>query len=204
MYHFNLTLFMKKQLNPYLTALMMGSLLFASTSCKDDEPEPVPVEEQELITTMTLTLVPEGKGQNVTATFSDPDGPGGNPPATPQTLNLVPNTTYNVTVTLSDDSKTPPVDITAEIKEEGDEHEIFYQAIEGLDLASIEKNDADDMDSNNRPIGLKATITTGEEASSGKLRVTLKHQPDGLKGSTSDITKGETDVEADFPVVVQF
>lgn len=192
---------MQKLLKPYLAALMMGSLLFAGTSCKDDDPEPVPTEEQELITTMTLNLVPEGKGQSVSATFSDPDGPGGND-ATIQTLNLAPNTVYNVTVTLSDDSKTPPVDITAEIKAEGDEHEIFYQEIEGLDLASIQKNVADDVDKNNRPIGLKATITTGD-ASSGKLRVTLKHQPNGLKGTTSDHTKGETDVEADFPTVVQ-
>lgn len=186
---------MKNLLKPYLTAFMMGSLLFASTSCKDDEPEPV--EEGELITTVTITLVPEGKTQSVTATFSDPDGPGG-VNATIETLNLEPNTVYNASVTFSDESQSPPEDITAEIEEEGDEHEIFYEALGGLNITSVEKTD---MDSNNRPIGLEATITTGA-ASTGTLRITLKHQP-GLKGSTSNIAVGETDVEANFPAVIQ-
>lgn len=188
---------MKNLLKPYLTAFMMGSLLVASTSCRDDDPEPV-VEEGELITTVTITLVPEGKSQSVTATFSDPDGPGGNNP-TVQTLNLEPNTVYNATLTFSDESQTPPVDITEEIEEEGDEHEIFYQALSDLNITSVEKTD---MDSNNRPIGLEATITTGA-ASSGILRIILKHQPGGLKGSTSNPAVGETDVEADFPAVIQ-
>ncbi|GAB3541702.1 hypothetical protein GCM10027443_41380 [Pontibacter brevis] len=186
---------MKNLFRPYLTAFMMGSLLFASASCGGNEPEPT--NDEELITTVTITLVPEGKSQSVTAIFSDPDGPGGNNP-TIQTLNLEPNTVYNATLTFSDESKTPPVDITEEIEEEGDEHEIFYQALNGLNITSVQKTD---MDANNHPIGLEATITTGA-ASSGVLRITLKHQP-GLKGNTSNIALGETDVEADFPTVIQ-
>lgn len=187
---------MKNLSKPYFSALMLGSLLFAGTSCKDEEPTPEPVVEQELITTVTLSLVPDGKGQNVTATYSDPDGDGGDAPEI-GALNLAPNTTYNFTVSLSDDSKTPPVDITAEVLAEGDEHELFYEALGGLDV-TVEKTDTD---KNNRPIGLKGTITTGGE-SVGKLQVTLKHQ-EGLKGSTSDVTKGETDVEIEFPAVIQ-
>ncbi|MCJ8166157.1 hypothetical protein MKJ04_15020 [Pontibacter sp. E15-1] len=187
---------MKHLLKPYLAAFMMGSLLFASTSCGSDDPKPI-VVEQELITTVKLSLVPEGKGQNVTATFSDPDGDGGNAP-TIETLVLAPNTTYNMTVTLSDDSKSPSKDITAEVRTEGDEHELFFTATGGLNISSVQKTD---LDKNNRPVGLEATIVTGA-TSSGKLRVTLKHQPN-LKGNTSDISKGETDVEADFPAVIQ-
>ncbi|WP_162054075.1 hypothetical protein [Pontibacter pamirensis] len=186
---------MKNLFRPYLIAFMMGSLLFASTSCEDDDPTP-PVEEGELITTVTINLVPEGKGQNVSAIFSDPDGPGG-VDATIQTLNLAPNTVYNATLTFSDDSQTPSEDITAEIEEEGDEHEVFYEALGGLNV-TVDKTD---MDSNNLPIGLEATITTGA-ASTGTLRVTLKHQPD-LKTANSGISVGETDVEASFPAVIQ-
>lgn len=175
---------------------MMGALLVTNTACNDSDPEPE-VEDQELVTSVKLSLVPEGKGQNVTATYSDPDGPGGNAPSI-ETLVLAPNTTYNMTVTLADDSKTPPQDLTAEIKAEGDEHELFFNALEGLNITSVQKTD---MDKNNRPIGLEATIVTGAP-SSGKMRVTLKHQPN-QKGSTSDITKGETDVEVDFPAVIQ-
>ncbi|MHA6249517.1 hypothetical protein ACXYMU_16355 [Pontibacter sp. CAU 1760] len=187
---------MKKLLRSSLTAFMIGALLVANTACKDSDPEPT--EDQELITTVKLSLVPEGKGQNVNATYSDPDGAGGNAP-TIETLVLAPNTTYNMTVTLSDDSQTPPKDMTAEIKAEGDEHELFFNASGGLNIASVQKTD---MDKNNRPIGLEATIVTGT-ASSGKMRVTLKHQPNNLKGNTSDISKGETDVEVDFPAVIQ-
>jgi len=164
------------------------------SACGGDDPQPV-VEEQEEITTVQINLVPEGKGQNVTATFSDPDGVGGTAPVV-DALNLAPNTVYKGTITLKDESKTPAQDITSEVKSEGDEHELFYN-VTGANL-TVTKTD---LDANNRPIGLEATFETAA-TSSGTLRVTLKHQPD-LKGSTSDITKGETDVEVDFPVVVQ-
>ncbi|GAA4422583.1 hypothetical protein GCM10023188_00320 [Pontibacter saemangeumensis] len=185
---------MKNPLKSYYSALMIGALLVAGTSCKDDEPKPEPVVEQETITTVTLNLVPEGKGQNATVTFGDQDKNG-----TPEigTLTLAPNTVYNFTVDLFDDSKTPPVDISAEVLAEGDEHELFFQPSNDLN-ATIQKTD---MDKNNRPIGLEGTLETGE-ASSGTLKVTLKHQ-EGLKGTTSDISKGETDVEVDFPTVIQ-
>ena len=187
---------MKNLLKPCFSALMMGSLLFASTSCKDDEPDPVPEAEQELITTVTINLVPDGKGQNATVIYEDLDGDGGTAPEI-GTLTLAPNTTYNFNITLSDDSKTPPVNIGAEVLAEGDEHEFFFAPSEGLDL-DVQKTD---IDKNNRPIGLAGTMVTGA-ASAGTLKVTLKHQ-EGLKGSTSDITKGETDVEIDFQTIIQ-
>lgn len=187
---------MKNLLKPCFSALMMGSLLFAGTSCKDDEPNPAPEAEQELITDLALNLVPEGKGQSVTATYEDEDGDGGNAPVI-QTLTLAPNTTYNFNITISDDSKTPPVNIGAEVLAEGDEHEFFFDPSDGLNV-TVQKTD---VDKNNRPIGLAGTLVTGE-ASSGTLKVTLKHQ-EGLKGTTSDITKGETDVEIDFQTVIQ-
>lgn len=187
---------MKRLFRPYFAFLMMGSLLFAASSCGSDDPEPV-VEEQEMITTLNINLVPEqGKGAPASASFSDPDGIGGNPP-TITALNLAPGTTYNATITLSDDRPNGAGDLSAEVKAEGDEHEIFYTVPSGLNL-TVSKTD---LDKNNRPIGLEATVVTGT-ASSGTLKITLKHQPN-LKGTPSDITKGETDVEASIPVVIQ-
>lgn len=186
---------MKKILRPYLALFAMGSLLFAATACNDDDPAPTE-EEQELITTLKITLVPEGKPQTVVGTYSDPDGDGGNPP-TANTISLEAGTTYNATITLFDESKIPVEELTGEVEAEGDEHEFFFQTLENLNLA-ITKTD---LDKNNRPVGLKARVVTSG-TSTGKLRITLKHQP-GLKGNTSDISKGETDVEAVFNVVVQ-
>lgn len=185
---------MKKIFRSHLLLLAMGVLLSTFTACDDSEPEPI--DEGELITTLKITLVPEGKAQQVIGIYSDPDGPGGNP-ATANTINLEANTTYNATITLTDDSKNPAVDITSEVEEEGDEHELFYETLNNLNLAVTKT----DLDKNNRTLGLKARVVTSS-TSTGKLRITLKHQP-GSKGNTPDITKGETDVQALFDVVVQ-
>ncbi|MFD2999961.1 hypothetical protein ACFS7Z_06290 [Pontibacter toksunensis] len=193
---------MKNLLRPYLTAFMMGTIVFAASSCDGDEPKPV-VEEKEQITTVTLNLVPEGKGQNVTATFRDADGPGG-VNATVEALNLAPNTTYTGTVSFYDDSNATSEDITPEIEEEGEEHQVFYEVLNTVtgqnlqdNLSVTERNN----DVNGLPLGLQAKFTTAA-TSSGGLRVTLKHQP-GEKNASSGIETGETDVEVTFPVVIQ-
>ena len=182
---------MKKLFRPYLTAFLLGSLLFSFTSCDDDD-DPDPIEEEEQITQMTVTLVPDGKGNTVTATYSDPDGDGGNAP-TIQTMNLAPNTVYTAKITLADGS----TDITEEIRNEGTDHEFFY-SFTPENLMTVQKQD---RDSNNRLLGMEALITTGG-AQTGTLTILLKHQP-GLKGVTSDTSKGETYVEAAFPVTIQ-
>lgn len=179
----------------------MSTFLFAATACSDDEPEPT--EEEELITTLKITMVPVGKAQTVVGTYSDPDGPGGNQ-ATVNTLRLEANTTYNATVTLFDESKTPAAELTSEIETEADEHELFYQTLDNLMLA-ITKTD---RDNSQRPVGLKAQIVTSG-SSTGKLRITLKHQPNLKVGANepnreqTGITRGETDVQAEFPVIVE-
>lgn len=192
---------MKKLFRSYLPLVILGSLLFTATACSDDDPEPT--EEEELITTLKITMVPVGKTQTVVGTYSDPDGPGGNQ-ATVNTLRLEANTTYNATITLFDESKTPAAELTSEIEEEADEHEFFYQTLDNLMLA-ITKTD---KDKSQRPVGLKAQIVTSS-SSTGKLRITLKHQPNLKVGANEPnreqvaITKGETDVQAEFPVIVE-
>lgn len=184
---------MKRLFRPYLAMFVMGSLLFTACS-KDDDPEPD--HEEELITTMILTMTPQDGGATVTATFRDLDGPGGaDPTITP--ITLAANTTYSTIITLLDETKTPAEDISEEVEEEGDEHEFFFVPSNGLNL-TVNKTD---MDANGRPIGLTFTIQT-QGASSGTLRVVLKHQPD-LKNNTSDINTGETDIDQSFQVTIQ-
>lgn len=194
---------MKNLLRPYFSAFIMGTVLFATTSCGGDDPKPV-VDEGELITTVTLNLVPEGKGQNVTATFRDVDGPGG-VNATVETLNLAPNTTYTGTVSFYDDSNAAlSKDITLEIAAEGDEHQVFYDVLNTVTGQNLQNNlsvTERNNDAKGLPLGLQAKFIT-MSSSSGSLRVTLKHQP-GMKNASSGITVGETDVEVTFPVVIQ-
>jgi hypothetical protein len=185
---------MKKLFRPYLAFLLMGTLV-ATTACDDDD-EPAADSEQEMITTVTLALVPDGKGQSVTATWKDIDGVTGSQQPTREVLNLAPNTTYTGTLTILDESKTPAVDISQEVNTEGDEHELFYTTtVAGLKFTTT------DVDKNNRPIGLKTTVTTAA-AGAGEVRILLKHQP-GLKGAASDPSKGETDIDVKFDTVVQ-
>jgi hypothetical protein len=136
-----------------------------------------------------------GTTNTVTATFRDPDGEGGNAPVKFDEIVLKPNAVYNTTITLLDESKTPAEDITEEIEEEADDHQFFYTPTAGLNVTIA----YEDKDSKQLPLGLKTKMTTGA-ASTGKLKVTLKHQA-GTKNN--NINTGETDVELDFTTKVQ-
>ncbi len=178
--------------------LLMGSLLFFS-SCKDDDP--VPENEEELITTLQLVLTPDGGGTTATLKFQDLDGDGGTAP-TITADKLAANTTYTGTITLLNESESPAEDITVEVKEEGAEHQFFYATTAGLNISFA----YNDQDSDGNPIGLDFTLVTGD-ASTGTLRVTLRHEPDKTATDVSigDITNagGETDIEVDFDVTIE-
>jgi hypothetical protein len=182
-----------------LTTLRLLVLLFlfsfVMASCKKDDT--VPDDEQELITTVRLTLTNvTNSTEVVTAIWSDTDGPRGAAPVITR-LNLKPNTTYTGRVAFLDESKpNDPKDITEEVEEEDDDHEIYF-TVTGANLTVTGRN----TDSKGLPLGTVATFASGG-ASTGTLRVVLKHKP-GSKATNDPVTKGETDVEADFPVQIQ-
>lgn len=190
---------MKKLFRPYTAFLLLGGLL-STTACKENA-DPEPELEQELITTVVLRLEPADKGQQVTVTWRDLDGPGGQAPVI-DNLVLKPNTVYNASLSFLDESMPAhgAHDITEEIRTEGSEHEVFYVVTGGANV-SFAKNVQTDLDSNNRPIGLE-TVATTAAASTGAVRIVLKHQP-GLKTAFSTIETGETDVDVTFPTVIQ-
>ena len=178
--------------------LKQGFMLFLAagllSSCDNDDIEE-PDNENELITTVTLIMQEEGTPNLVTATLRDPDGPGGNPPTKFDEITLKPNTVYNTSIVLLNESVNPTEDITEEIEEEAEDHQFFYTPTAGLNVTVA----YDDTDDNNLPVGLKTKFTTGA-ASAGKVKVTLKHQP-GIKNN--NIATGDTDVEIDFTTKVQ-
>lgn len=182
---------MKKFLKPVLTLFVTASMLVA---CKRDE-DPQPPKEQELITNITLTLIDiddPNPDEEVTATFRDPDGPGGQAPTiTP--LVLKPNRTYWGSIRLLNDSDPNDVkDITEEVEAELDDHEFFFTPSPGLNL-TIRKTDSD---SQGRPVGLETDFDTGA-VSSGILNVKLMHQA-GIKPTPGSANVGETDIDIDF------
>ena len=179
-----------------LSLLYVPFLLFAF-SCKKDPAnvtDPEIEHEEELITTLTLKLTDSTDQTNqITATFSDPDGDGGNEPTTFDTIKLAKNKTYFTAITLLDETSVPSIDITEEVEEEGHEHLFCFTQSDEL---SISLTDSDGT----HPIGLTSTWKTSSVSlSDGFVKVSLKHQPD-LKDGTC--APGETDIELEFILTI--
>ena len=184
-------------LKTVITTVLVATLILSSCS-KDDDP--VIPNEEEVITTLEYTLTPNGGGTTVVLSFQDLDGDGGNAPIiTGGTLDS--NKTYTGALVLLNEQETPAEDITAEIQEEDEEHQFFFQTnITGLTVAYT------DQDANGNPLGLQTTVTT-TNAGTGTLTVILRHEPNKSASGVSDgdITNagGETDIEVIFNITVQ-
>lgn len=182
---------------PLLLLFVVFGLAVAGCGKDPDDPEnPDNPNEAEVITTLTLTLTDSADASNVVvATFEDPDGEGGNGPTQFDDINLDANRTYNVAVSLLNESDPNDVEnIGDEVAQEADEHRFCY-AVSG---AAVSVN-ITDTDNNNLPLGLESKWRTAA-ASSGTVTVSLKHQPGTKDGSCSP---GDTDIEVQFNCTVQ-
>lgn len=181
--------------------ILLGLFSLFFVACKKDDPKtPVIPNEEEVITTLNFTLTPVDGGTPVEFKFKDLDGDGGNPPEI-SVGKLDTNTQYTGSIELLNELENPADDITIEVREEAEEHQFFFQSTaSGLSVAY------DDLDADGKPIGLVTTITT-QGASTGKLTITLKHEPvkDATGVSMGDITNagGETDIEVTFDVGIE-
>jgi hypothetical protein len=173
--------------------------------------------EEEVISAVILTFTPDGGGAAEVFEFDDPDGDGGEAP-TIDPIDLAAGN-YALTVAFENRLEDPVEDITAEVEDEGDQHQIFFTgtAVDGpaSDQPGAPLTQAyDDEDANGNPIGLRNTIVAA--AGTGDLRVTLQHMPpvNDTPVKTADIASevrdgglgsigGEPDVQIDFEVTVQ-
>ncbi len=175
--------------------LKMGTLALllltlSLISCKKDD-----TTEQETITTVLVHLTSTDGSFNEEFTWSDPDGDGGQAPVIDDIV-LDPNKSYNCHVHFYDLSKTPGVDITEEVEEEDTKHLLVYAVLVGLNLNIA----AADTDVNGKPFRLQTTWTAGA-ASTGSVKITLRHEPN-KDAADPDVT-GEVDAEVTFPVKIQ-
>jgi len=188
--------------------LFLGLGLLAS--CDDDD-EPAPVEaEEEVISRVILTFSPTGGGDDVTATYLDSDGDGAAPPTISE-IELVEGIEYDLSMTLTNTLESPEEDITAEIRDEDDEHQFFFEFTNDIfsdpsgDGNVDNRDDAvnyNDTDDNGNPVGLETTWTAGAHTdAAGDFRVVLKHQPD-IKSATSTVNDGGTDLDITFPISI--
>lgn len=182
---------------------LVTALTFSSCSNDDDAPDQ-PVNEEELITTVTAIYTPVGGGTAISLQYKDLDGEGANAPVITVSSAFAKNKTYNGTVTFRNELANPAQDITPEIIEEGDEHQLFYQKTGTLNAFTY-GTASNNFDKNGKPVGLQSVfVTTGE--ASGNLTITLRHEPNksGENVANGDITnaKGSTDAEVKFPISV--
>jgi hypothetical protein len=182
-----------KKLIPFLLVLAIFS------SCKkESNPE---TNDEEVITTMKLSFVPVGGGTTLTYQYDDADGPGGNAPVQ-DVIALSPSKSYQVSVKLLNKTVNPVEDITTEVQAESDAHRFYYEPSTGSNITVSQL----DNDTNGVPLGVNGTWTSGA-ASTGTLKVTLRHYPGTPPGKeTADpvnSSKSATDVEVVFNTSIQ-
>ncbi len=195
-------------------SLILVAATLAACDAGNDDPDG---NEGEVITTVTLTFTPAGGGAAIVAAFDDPDGDGGEPP-TVDPVDLVDGASYALTVTFANGLEDPPEDITAEVADEAEQHQVFFTGTAVTGPASEQPGAPlahayDDQDGNGLPIGLASTIAAA--TGSGALIVTLRHMPPvngaAVKTATSaaDVAAGgfaaiggATDAQVTFVVTV--
>lgn len=179
--------------------IAIAAVLFVS--CSNDDDKPTPVNEEELITTVVATFTPQDGGEAITLTSRDLDGDGPNAPVVDVSGNFAKGATYNGAVTFANEMASPAEDITAEVKEESDEHQVFYQQ---NGLGSFTYTDAD---ANDKPVGLTFRYTAAEAPANGPLTIALVHEPnkeaDGVAQGIITNAGGSTDAEVIFNIVVE-
>ncbi len=184
----------------FLFALLLSTILLNSCSSDDDNPEPV--NEEEVITTVRFTLIPSNAGDTVVFLSQDLDGDGPNAPVNTVMGTIAASTQYTGSVQFLNEIESPAEDITLEVLEEDDEHQVFYE-FSGTSGSSVTYSD---MDADGNPIGVSVNFNSGATATNNTLTITLKHEPNksAVGVSDGDITNagGETDVEVTFNYAV--
>jgi hypothetical protein len=189
---------------------MLGLVLAACGDDGNDGNNP-----EELITSVELAFEPMGGGTAINAAFRDADGDGGNPPVI-DPVNL-PAGTYTLGVKFKNELETPAEDITVEVMDESDVHQVFLfgTAVNGPatnNPGAPLTHTYGDTDANGFPIGLTNTIVA--TAGSGTLSVMLRHMPPindtAVKTGTVAATlksggalPGEADANVNFTATVQ-
>lgn len=160
--------------------------------------------EVELITTFKITLTPQGGGSPLTVQFQDLDGEGGNAPVIDRIV-VDAGTVYDGMIQELNELESPPEDITEEIREEAEVHQLFFETLGGFAPATVAYADKEsDYVTNtgaDHPVGLKFTLTVPANARNGQFRVSQSHYDAGPKDGVTP--SDETDIEVTFEVEVR-
>lgn len=182
---------MRNLQNSFWAVLLLAYLF----SCKGKEESPNPNEENELITTVKLVFM-DDSGKTHTFQWKDltPNDPAGR---IIDTIRLADSTMFTGQIEFWDETKSPAVNITAEVEEESKDHLVVYKTIAPLTGDQIQITRTD-RDSKGLEVGLKFSAQT-KKSGNGGLQVLLRHQP-GVKDGTEN--PGDTDVDVELPIQI--
>lgn len=179
-------------------ALVLATFPLVLAGCGDSTTEPG--GENEVISRVTLALQPQGGGTTQTLVIDDPDGNGPQAPrAQTGTATLLRGTTYTGTVRFENATRSPVEDITAEVREEANEHRVYYTTTAtGVTITPT------DTDPQGRTLGLNFTTAIGAGAATGAqtVRVVLCHYSTVAKPAQATTCRGSTDIDLAFAVTV--
>ncbi len=178
----------------FLTLFALGGVLLSSCS-NDDEGNPEPVNEEETITTIIVTLS-GGMNGDIVLRSQDLDGDGPDAPVITISNDLEGNTTYTGTIQFLNETESPVENITEEVEEEANEHQVIYSA-----TGSIASVATTDVDGDGNALGLTFQLATNS-AGSASLTTTLRHEPTKPNDGTLAGAGGETDATATFDLLI--
>ena len=199
--------------NIYTNFLLIISAFLLVISC--DKGEPVVVHEHEVFTRVVLEVKKDGETNFKKYTFEveghddhghddhGDDDHGDDDHGDEHTeVELDTNSTYHVGIFFYNDSDPDNIeDVTLEVIEEADAHQVFYEMTE-ISGFSIAAASDDTKDSNGNPLFLKTSWTTASETS-GDVMAYLIHEPSSKTGSARADFGGATDVEIEFEVHIE-
>ena len=167
--------------------------LFLFNSCIKSLETPELINEEELITTLVVTL--NSATESLELRYTDLDGDGPNT-GEYQLEDLKANTNYTGTLKFLNVTEDPAEDITLEVKEESNDHQVFY-VVNGLDVV-IESTD---LDNNGYYLGTEFTLRTST-TSTGQLQFILRHLPNKPNDGNPATAGGATDLSVSFPLSI--
>lgn len=199
---------MMKRVTPLLLLLACGDVT---------DPDGTP-DEQEVITTVILTFEPTAGGDAIEAQWADPENDG-DPTIDPITLDD--GVEYALGVRFLNELESPPEELTEEITDEAEQHQVFFtgSGVEGpatgTNPAAVVSHAYADSDEGGLPIGLD-NVVTALGVGSGELVVTLRHMPpeDGEPVKQADLAEavasggfaaigGDNDAQVTFSIAVE-
>jgi hypothetical protein len=193
-------------------------LLFTG-ACKDVEGDDHDHDhENEVITTVVLAFTPAGGGSELVFEWADPENDGS--PVIDDVV-LSDAEDYTLSVSFLNELEDPAEDITVEVNDESDQHQVFFTGTgvegpaTGANPGAVIEHAYADTDGNGLPVGLDNDIVT-RAVGTGELTVTLRHMPAEndqavkVDGAAEDVAEGgfgaiggDNDAQVTFGLAVE-